>query len=202
MTATMRRLIGSWLAGMLVGTGIIAVTSPLFVRSYLPLHADATRGVWTLPPEQLYRWRSEGYADTRVGPLGMPGRQGIPPRKEGVLRVALWGDSQAEGVCVADQQKLFAQAEAIAEGRLQVFPLARSGEDAADWLTQMPAVEQALDLDMHVLLVVDLEDLMTATQAPLPSPDASDVARCQCIDRCQVPGVCDPGGTSLVNRSG
>ena len=141
MTAITRRLIGSWLTGVLVGTGLIAATSPWFVRSYLPLHADPTRGVWTLPPDHWYRWRSEGYADTYVGPLGMPGKPTIPPTRPGVLRVALWGDSQAEGVCVADREKLFAQAEAIAGGRMQVFPSARSGEDAADWLTQMPAVE-------------------------------------------------------------
>ena len=176
MTVTSRRLIRSWLSGALVGTLVVAVTSPLFVRSYVPLKADASRGVWVLPPGQWYRWRSEGYANTQIGPMGMPGKTLIAPPERGKFRVALWGDSQAEGVCVADDEKLFAQAEALSENRLQVFPFARSGEDAADWLTQMPALEQSLDLDFHVLLVVDLQDLLTASQAPLPPPSEADVA--------------------------
>lgn len=176
MAATARRLIASWLAGSLVGTAIIAVTSPLFVRSYVPLEADPIRGVWTLPAGETYRWRSEGYADTWIGPMGMPGRREIPAREPDVLRVALWGDSQAEGVCVGDAFKLPTQMEGVSGGRLCVFPLARSGEDAADWLTQMPAVEGELGLDAHVILVVDVEDLRTATDAPLPPPDQTDVA--------------------------
>ena len=175
MTSTTRRLIASWIVGSLVGTAIIAATSPLFVRSYVPLHADSLRGVWTLPPAATYRWRSEGYADTSIGPLGMPGKVETPPRRPGTVRVALWGDSQAEGVCVGDPEKLFAQAQAISGERLEIFPLARSGEDAADWLTQMPKVERALDLDFHVILVVDLHDLLTASEAPLPPPSPSDV---------------------------
>lgn len=177
--ATTGGLIGSWLVGILVGTALIGVTSPLFVRSYLPLQANETRGVWTLPADRIYRWRSEGYADTRIGPLGMPGKRSVASRDRDVIRVALWGDSQAEGVCVADADKLFAQAERLAEGTLEVFPLARSGEDAADWLTQMPRVEAALDIDVHVMLVVDLEDLLTASEAPLDPPSRSDVAAAQ-----------------------
>lgn len=176
MTANLRRLIGIWFVGMIVGTGLIAVTSPLFIRSYLPLQADPTRGVWTLPAGGLYRWRSEGYATTRIGPLGMPGKVEIPSRRPGTIRVALWGDSQGEGACVRDPDKLFAQTEMLSQGRLEVFPFARSGEDAADWLTQMPLIESAVDVDLHVLLIVDLGDLFGATEAPLPPPAASDVA--------------------------
>ncbi len=105
----------------MVGTGIIALTSPLFVRSYLRLRVDPVRGVWTLPPEHVYRWRSEGYADTWIGPLGMPGKRSLPGGDDRTIRVALWGDSQAEGVCVADDQKIDAQAQRIAGQQLSVF---------------------------------------------------------------------------------
>ena len=120
MISTPRRLILAWIVGSLVGTAVIAITSPLFVRSYVPLTADPVRGVWTLPEGHAYRWRSEGYADTRIGPLGMPGKTSLGPRKPDCLRVALWGDSQAEGVCVGDHQKIFAQAEGLRDGGVAV----------------------------------------------------------------------------------
>lgn len=169
------RHVAWWLIGGLVGTCLIAVTSPWFVRSYLPLRVDPVRETWTLPPGADYRWRSEGYATTQIGPLGMPGKTSLssgsaaaPQRR--TIRVALWGDSQAEGVAVADSEKLFAQAEqlaAVADLPMAVYPLARSGEDAAVWLTQMPAVERELEIDVHVMLIVDLPDLLTAHEAPL-----------------------------------
>jgi hypothetical protein len=172
---SLRRL-GNWIVGMLVGTLIIALTSPLFVRSYLPLQIDPVRGVWTLPPQHTYRWRSEGYANTFIGPLGMPGRRTLPPGDPRSLRIALWGDSQAEGVCVTDDLKLHAQIERDSGGTCSVFPLARSGEDAAVWLTQMPQVERQLGVDAHLILVVDLPDLLSAPMAPV-RPIPGDRAR-------------------------
>ncbi len=171
-----RSVMVTWLVGAVVGTLLIACTSPLFIRSYAPLHADALRQVWTLPPATTYRWRSEGYADTHVGPHGMPGRQTLDSSTQNAVRVALWGDSQAEGVCVADPDKLFAQSESIAAGKVAVLPLARSGEDAAAWVTQIPRVEQSLQIDAHVLLIVELSDLVAATGAPVAPPSDSDVA--------------------------
>lgn len=205
MTATVKRLLRSWLIGILVGTGIVAVTSPLFVRSYLPLRVDPVRQVWTLPPGQFYRWRSEGYANTWIGPLGMPGKHGpvseTPADSPGQWRVALWGDSQAEGVCVADADKLFAIAERLGAGRIQVFPLARSGEDAADWVTQMAAVEQTLEVDVHVLLTVDLEDLLAATQAPLSPPRESDVAAARASIAARLPAFVIQGARHLLTEA-
>ena len=156
----LRHLIFNWLFGAVVGTAIIAFTSPWFVRSYLPREVDAIRGVRTMPTGVTYRWRSEGWADTKIGPLGMPGKLQIDDVKSGISRIALWGDSQAEGVTVADQQKLFAQIERLSNQQLQVFPFARSGDDLEVWLRQIPAVERKLQIDMHVVLVVDLPDLL------------------------------------------
>ncbi|MGB1708226.1 MAG: hypothetical protein ACPHF4_10415 [Rubripirellula sp.] len=182
-------LLGRWLLGGVVGTCLIAGTSPLFLRSYLPLNADPVRGVWTLPPDSEYRWRSEGYANTSIGPLGMPGKTtgfvsglNLPRQQSEQLQqsqrspshLALWGDSQAEGVSVDDADKLFAKIEHASRGELNVFPLARSGEDAADWVTQMPRVEEQLGIDQHVILVVEPEDILAAVEAPVVSPSAGD----------------------------
>ena len=48
-------LLWRWVLGVAIGTLLIAVTSPLFLRSYLPLNADPVRGVWTLPPDSSLR---------------------------------------------------------------------------------------------------------------------------------------------------
>ncbi len=208
------RLIVRWIVGSLAGTLVIALTSPLFVRSYAPLRVDPVRRVWTLPPRLSYRWRSEGYADTVIGPLGMPGKGTsdlLPPPREDAslrgpenryrpLRVALWGDSQAEGVCVADDLKLHAQAERIASGSLSVFPLARSGEHAAVWLTQMPAIESELAIDVHVLLIVDLPDLLTAPLAPLLPPAASEIDRANSAIAAQLPAFMIQGARRLMTE--
>lgn len=109
-----------------------------------------------------YRWRSEGYATTAIGPLGMPGKTELSDRRPGVRRVALWGDSQAEGVCVDDHDKIFAMTQAfMSDGKafsVDVFPFAQSGDDLADWLPQMPWVEREVGVDVHVFLVAELTD--------------------------------------------
>jgi len=200
---SLRSLLLRWCLGSLLGTSFIAASSPWFVRSYAPLVIDPVRGTWVLPPDTDYRWTSEGYATSRIGPMGMPGRVSpiTPPqskqakisllssgslasstggnlssRRSSPLRIALWGDSQAEGVCVADQNKLFAITERLSQGNVEVFPLARSGQDAADWLTQLPQVEEYLNIDLHLFLAVDLEDLLAANGAPVPPPSALDLS--------------------------
>ncbi|MEM9586475.1 MAG: SGNH/GDSL hydrolase family protein [Planctomycetota bacterium] len=166
--ASPMRLAFVWAVGFAIGTLLVAVSSPLFVRTYLPLSWDAVRNTWTLRPGSDYRWRSEGYATTRIGPHGMPGRRSLPSPESTDVRVALWGDSQAEGVCIEDGWKPFAQAERLAQEEslsLAVLPLARSGENAATWLSQIQAVESAFEIDLHVFLIVDLPDLLSATDA-------------------------------------
>ena len=88
----------------------------------------------------------------------------------------MWGDSQVEGVCLDDKDKLFAMTEHLCGGAVEVFPLARSGQDAADWVTQIPAVEESLKIDLHLVVLADLEDVLAAVQAPLAPPTESDVA--------------------------
>ncbi len=157
-----------WLSGAMIGTLVIAATSPIFVRSYLP--REINRGVWALSAGQSYRWRSEGYATTSIGPHGMPGKT-TTRSHEDARRVALWGDSQAEGVCVADEQKIFALAQSASQNRLCVFPLAQSGDRANDWIGQMEWSEQQLGVTDHVFLIAELSDLqMNQPASPTPSP--------------------------------
>ncbi|EMI15489.1 signal peptide protein [Rhodopirellula maiorica SM1] len=169
-----KRIVAKWLLGALFGTFLIALTSPLFVRSYVPSRLDPLRGVLVLQSGHFYRWRSEGYATTAIGPHGMPGRVSLDATKPAnEIRLAIWGDSQAEGVGVADEEKLHRQIERIgkqSQHTITALPLARSGDDAADWLAQIPRVESALAIDMHVILVAEMVDLEAAIAT---SPDTS-----------------------------
>lgn len=172
----MMRIVLRWIIGIGVGTLLVAITSPVFVRSYVPRQIN--RGRVTLPTDADYRWRSEGYATTAIGPLGMPGQTQLSPRQPGVRRVALWGDSQAEGVCVDDRDKIFAITQRLMAGNnasgVDVFPLAHSGDDLTDWLPQMPWAEREIDVDAHVILVTELTDLRPDAFSPT-DPDAGDV---------------------------
>jgi hypothetical protein len=173
MSANAKYLFRTWFLGVIVGTAIVAVTSPIFVRSYVPLRFDSVRGVYRLASAPSYRWRSEGYADTVIGPLGMPGRVDLPDADEKSRRVALWGDSQVEGFAVSDDDKIYAQTERMAaksfaiddSKTLVVLPFARSGEDASDWFSQLLQVETQLAIDVHVILVAEVVDLATSKKA-------------------------------------
>lgn len=177
------RWLVKWLVGVAVGTLLVGVFSPLTTRSYLP-NQISRNGIQTLPTGYTYRWRSEGYANTRIGPFGMPGktkldsgsqiigsgnqriRSGNQRIRSGNQRLALWGDSQAEGVCVSDQNKLFAQIEKASQNRFEVLPFAKSGDAIGDWIAQIPWAESEAGIDHHLFFIVDLEDL-----ADLSPPD-------------------------------
>ncbi|MEM1067772.1 MAG: hypothetical protein AAGI63_02670 [Planctomycetota bacterium] len=194
----MRSLLVTWIAGAITGTLLIAITSPIFVRSYQPLQADSIRGVWTLAPSPSYRWRSEGYANTTIGPHGMPGRASLESSSKASDRIALWGDSQAEGVCVHDPDKLFAKCEQASSGSMAFLPFARSGEDAADWVTQIPSVEEAFQIDAHVILMTELSDLAAAIQAPVDPPSEADTAAARSAIAAHVPGFIIQGARHLL----
>ncbi|KAA5546047.1 hypothetical protein FYK55_03855 [Roseiconus nitratireducens] len=147
-----------WLVGVVAATAIIAVTSPCFVRSYLPRPYDTDRNVRVLQPGSNYRWRSEGYASTTIGPHGMPGLSELPDDDPASIRLAFWGDSQAEGVCVADHQKVASVVAEVSGQDIALLPLARSGDNANDWICQIAGIEATLGPAAHVFLVVELSD--------------------------------------------
>ncbi len=181
------RLVQRWMIGLVIGTLLIASSSPLFVRSYLPRSFDPIRQVWTLPQGKVYRWRSEGFANSFVGPMGMPGvRVELDGTDNSMPHLAFWGDSQAEGVGVSDDDKIFAISERLGSQSSRpwrVYPLARSGDDASDWIEQFPRVETALRIDAHVILVTELLDLDPAadfqSRADSQTDASKDVSRNQ-----------------------
>ena len=174
------RVLRNWILGSLVGVCLLTVTSPIFLRSYQTRQIDPIRGVLVLETGTHYRWRSEGYATTTIGPLGMPGqnryRSKIDPVPGNInqpadarvadRQVILWGDSQLEGVCVADRDKIAPQVLGQSRGRINALPFASSGDNCNDWLFQIrhlesldPAAGQtAPAVDAHVFLVTEISD--------------------------------------------
>ncbi|TWT75348.1 hypothetical protein [Allorhodopirellula solitaria] len=172
-------MIRRWVLGSISGTLIVWLTSPLFVRSYHSRVVDPATRQWVYPAGTEYRWRSEGYATTVFGQHGMPGRQTLPTTKASRV-IALWGDSQAEGVCVADEDKLWrVLQEQLSTDRepVDVLPLARSGADAADWMRSFEAAETQMGVTEHFLLLCELEDLLSITGPILDSMPATQTAR-------------------------
>lgn len=155
-------LVRRWLLGAIGGTLLIAATSPWFVRSYVPREFSFPRNAVVLSENASYRWRSEGYADTAIGPHGIPGWPVSwdldEPAQDGILRIALWGDSQAEGMCVQDSDKIASLVEEFSHGQTQVATLARSGDDCNDWIAQLSVAEKTMHLDAHVFLLVEWSD--------------------------------------------
>lgn len=155
-------MVTRWILGSLVGTLLVAMTSPWFVRSYLPRVNEPTRQVNVLLPQSIYRWRSEGYATTRIGPLGMPGQQTDPRAADDAFRIALWGDSQAEGVCVDDRNKIAAFVASESRNHALVLPFARSGDNCNDWIQQIISFQSPnatkFRIDAHAFLIVEFSD--------------------------------------------
>ncbi|TWU35807.1 hypothetical protein Q31b_52420 [Novipirellula aureliae] len=198
-----QRLFRNWVLGGLVGTFLIAATSPLFVRSYLLFEIDSIRKVPVLVRGEHYRWRREGYATTRIGAMGMPGGPMVIPQRtsDAELRIALWGDSQAEGVCVADSKKLHRQIQQLAEQagmQLTVLPLGRSGDDLSDWLSQIPRVDSKLDIDMHLILIAELSDLAV----PVPEEESvPDVELALPTNRSRIAEACPAFFIEAIRRT-
>lgn len=153
-------LLRRWAVGVLGSWLLVWLAGPLVLNSILVRVSDPDLGVNTLRPGDLIRWRSEGWGNTRTGPHGLPGWSPRPAAH----RVILWGDSQVEGHCVDDPEKISNQVIAHANARaglsLDCLPLGRSGADARDWRDLAPAVDALWGPRLHVWVVTDLSDLM------------------------------------------
>ncbi|WP_436715584.1 hypothetical protein U8335_24875 [Roseiconus lacunae] len=161
-----------WCAGLLMGTVLVGITSPLMVRSYVPRKFDAERNALVFESGHRYRWRSEGYATTSIGPHGMAGRLSLVRPSAERRVVALWGDSQAEGMCVDDSDKIHSAIEDASLQKIAVLPFARSGDDCVDWIRQIESIDSgqsAITVDAHLILVVEWSDWMIPIEDPRES---------------------------------
>lgn len=166
-----------WAIAFLTTWTLVWLSGPLHVDSILVRVFDPELGVNTLRPGDVIRWRSEGWAETRIGPHGLPGwrpkhpdRQSDPNRR----RVVIWGDSQVEGVCLPDPMKIHNQAIRLAADdhalALDCLPLGRSGADARDWQDLTAAADSLWRPDLHVWVVTELSDLTALAAAEETTP--------------------------------
>lgn len=169
-----------WMTGIFGSWLIVWVLGPFLLDSILIRTYDPDLDVNTLRPGDVVYWRSEGWGTTRIGPHGLPGWQPrspvvhdvqeAGPDAAGMLaKVVIWGDSQVEGVCVDDPQKIHSQAIDIAwqQYRMAIdcLPMGRSGSDARDWKDLLPNAQQLWSPDLHIWVVTELSDLTVAVSS-------------------------------------
>jgi hypothetical protein len=142
---------GSWICVWLLG--------PWVVNSIIVRVKDPELGNITLREGELIRWRSEGWATTTIGPHGLPGWA----PKQSSQRVVLWGDSQVEGFCIDDADKLCNQLVHLAEldsRSIDCIPVGRSGTDAIDWQSQIAQADALWTPQAHLFVIAELSDLL------------------------------------------
>jgi len=130
-TAATALSLKQWLIGLFGSWGIVWLLGPLILNSILVRVVDTDLDIITHRPNTVVRWRSEGHGTTLIGPHGLPGWQ---PRNEDlnphlvsgtispahdIPRIVIWGDSQVEGFCVADSDKIHNQTIQIAAAESQ-----------------------------------------------------------------------------------
>lgn len=153
------RLIWRWAAGLLGAWVLTWLAGPWIVDSIMVRVEDPDLRLVTLREGDMIRWRSEGWARTKVGPYGLPGWQ----PNGAAERLVLWGDSQVEGLCVNDDEKIGHQLVSMAQQDLkrtiECIPFGRSGTDSIDWMNQLAVVDQHWRPALHVWIVAELSDL-------------------------------------------
>ncbi len=173
-TVSPRRLLALWFWGFVVATHITWVAARPLVDSILVRSWNPELEHTTLQPGQTVHWRSEGWGTTKIGDYGLPGFSPRDARQPQPTVIALWGDSQVEGLCVDDAQKIHTQVEELAERNqglsLQVLPCGRSGTDARDWIARTPNIERQFQPDLHVWLVTEIDDLEAVLRDTPPEP--------------------------------
>lgn len=189
---TFKKIVERWVVGLIVGTLLVAVTSPGFVRTYCSRTWDSLRQRYVYPENLSYRWRAEGYASSHIGPHGMVGRADMPA--DDAPRIAIWGDSQAEGVTLPDDAKLWATLQDTHPEK-QFIPLAESGADASDWVRGIELVEKELRIAEHWILVCELQDL-AVVDSGTPPPSRVSAIRSAWLD--YVPDFVVEAGRGLL----
>ncbi|MGV3486893.1 MAG: hypothetical protein ACO1RT_20930 [Planctomycetaceae bacterium] len=157
-------MIRSWLTGLLGSWALVWIAGPWLVNSILVRSVNPELGAITLREGDLIRWRSEGWASTRVGAHGLPGWK----PNDAQMRLVIWGDSQVEGFCVNDDDKIHGQIVQFTKAKfgrsLDCLPIGRSGSDAADWNRLLDNAEKRWHPAVHVWIVTELSDLLALAE--------------------------------------
>lgn len=153
-------LLLKWTSGFAVATVVIWGITSVFTENIVPeLWSDAVgRNVPAAGWNRL--GRKEGWAETRIGELGIAGN--VTGDKE-APKVVIWGDSFVEAYHVPDEAKMQTRLNAILEasGRpsLHAVAVGESWWSVADYVFRIPDYETSLKpVALHVIHLHTLED--------------------------------------------
>lgn len=150
----------NWLAGFIIATAGIWAMSPLTTDSPIVYVWDSALERY-VAEAGVYRKRSEGYATTHTGRLGI---NGIPDVTlvQGP-KVAIWGDSYVDARHVADDRKMSQVASRLFRERfgkpITAVAIAMEGWSMADICHQLPRYEKLCGgFEAHVIVFNEFTD--------------------------------------------
>lgn len=178
-----------WSGGFVCSTLLVWGLSAVFSNSIVPVEWDDELGLFVLSSGTVSRFRSEGWADTRIG------KHGLTIAGERVLKGAshkmiIWGDSFAEAVQIDDSRRIANLFNTMSTS-LQAFTVAGGGRGVADYYFDIPRYEKLADnIEGHVILIAGLDDVLPGRHVGCHSRFLSDPWRFEA-------SACPPSDLSL-----
>jgi hypothetical protein len=156
-----------WLGGFLLATALMGAGAWYWLDSIDPYVLDPVLGRLVPPPGHRHRFRSEGWAVTEYGRLGIAG---IPDLSTiSAPKVAIWGDSFVEGMHVPDRYKLAQQFTQIWQARhtTRLVGVGIGGGDrsVADYYHLIPRYESVSPWICHCIVLASLRDVCPDEQS-------------------------------------
>lgn len=155
------RKIRIWLIGFIISGLFIWVVSAVFVNSLSSFVWDDVLEKYVYAPGSVIKWRSEGWADTRIGEHRfLKGEDRIAMSE--APKFIYWGDSQVEALQLSNGRKAMGQFNAISKGKPYYgLTVGAGGRRVADYYFGIPVYERSFPNIMgHVVLLSGLDDVM------------------------------------------
>lgn len=152
-----------WLVGFGFSLMAIWAVTAWFSENYYPREWNSQLKRNVAVSGSTFQQRSEGWATTRFGELGLVGQDG--PLEAETPKVLIWGDSFVEAFHVDDDDKMHRQWESMApevgfEG-MQCVAVGHRWWSVADYLFLMPRMESAVEnARLHVVHLHTLQDIL------------------------------------------
>ena len=150
-----------WLAGAVISTALMWLTGMIFCDSPGMLEWSEDMGGVRRASHVSLQFRSEGWATSRFGPLGLSGVSSSNDLR--CPAVLVWGDSHVEALQVPDEEKLAGQLRAMMardRQRRVALGMGISGEMVADYYFKMAKWESLVPCVAHYVVITSLSELL------------------------------------------
>lgn len=152
------KLITKWSVGFLCSCIIIWGVSGVFSNGIIPVELDNELGVFVRSEGSVVRFRSEGWADTKIGKHGLT-VSGEAVLKNSCPKFILWGDSYADAVQMSDSFRAANMYNKMSDS-MKAFTVAGGGLGVADYYFNIPRYEKLADsIKGHAILLVGMDDI-------------------------------------------